>query len=900
MTNFTECEARFTANTPDAESNRTTWGWNGTIIGIERNNMTQISREGCIQLCGSEADIYAWKDISGVITTWVLPTIGILLQGPFESNAARRTLLVITRWVGSPIASLSYILWNIKVSAKAALMVDMAVEYDKTPDCTTDFGSIRDSMYLLLVMNQYTLKSTAMSKNLQKEAECLLRIALFSKDLILTDTDKTLRQMRRILAQEVRETRRRGTVPGNRSDLLRLHPLTIVLVFVSILWFLFAFALSIQDAFSELGANTTAHDLALGCLLAWFPVLIMGSIVDRNPIAAEAIRKKLSTLVDHVRHALRDKQHRKEFIETFRGEPNYHELKAQIEIVAKKAQHMHGFFVDFAGQARVRWHYGAAHAILSDIEGCYIQEKGRNWLANEREARASLVLGSVNDEGLVWFDTREFWQVISAVVIVGGSCGGAFILSYFTPTIGLGCRSGGYTIFFTVALGLLIVEMTVWMFLSPYEVDSQWLTSAESHLCRHDTLNGWANYAQLGWKRLKRSVSRMSEALVDLFIRCTVFIALKVPYTNKETIRERIEGTLEKMRIDLREMRPQRKWDLFFFRPIETFNTIWLVSHACILGVANKLLTTCLQMYIVMAQVSGLYRTCDCITSNWAWGGGYLDFSQQFNSNSYVVAWCWISGTVLTASVMGLSMIYITVEWCQQSHLSTEDYQDAMKGLRMTRTYRSWTLFARHASRATWVQLGKLAHAIGLIKKRQRTLVWTRHSTRDPVHPRQESPFGRIDGRATPSFELTDYDGRTYSAVAGTPAMAHSLFPPTITPHRTRNDSDTSVDPLDLLSRPRISDDSSVSLIQRPSQVHQQHETESRSSGEERRSFDAPLLGLGPMRASAQTGLDAQIRLPNRQGYHRAISGPELLHDDGNIGHVGLGISQEQPNRRYM
>jgi hypothetical protein len=149
-----------------------------------------------------------------VITTWILPVIGTLLQAPFESNATRRTLLAITRWVGSPIASLSYVLWNIKVSAKAALMVDMAVKYNDTPEPETDFESMRDSMYLLLVMNQYTLKPAAMSKGLQKEAEGLLRITLFSKDLVLKDTKKTLRQVRRILAGEVREMRRRGAVPG--------------------------------------------------------------------------------------------------------------------------------------------------------------------------------------------------------------------------------------------------------------------------------------------------------------------------------------------------------------------------------------------------------------------------------------------------------------------------------------------------------------------------------------------------------------------------------------------------------------------------------------------------------------------------------------------------------------
>ncbi|OJD36915.1 uncharacterized protein BKCO1_90001 [Diplodia corticola] len=40
---------------------------------------------------------------------------------------------------------------------------------------------------------------------------------------------------------------------------------------------------------------------------------------------------------------------------------------------------------------------------------------------------------------------------------------------------------------------------------------------------------------------------------------------------------------------------------------------------------------------------------------------------------------------------MALSLAYIVSEWCQQSHLNTEDPAAAARGLRRTRTYRSWT-----------------------------------------------------------------------------------------------------------------------------------------------------------------------------------------------------------------
>jgi hypothetical protein len=547
------------------------------IVGIPRNNETQISREGCLALCGTGADYYTWQEASSTITTWLLPVIGTLLQAPFESNATKRTFLAIARWVGSPIASLSYVLWNIKVSAKAALMVDMAVKYDETPDRKTDFGSMRDSMYLLLVMNQYTLEPEVVEG--KKEAECLLRIALFSRDLRLTDTDKTLRQMRRILARELREMRRRGAVPGERHSSLWVRSTTDALtVFVSILWFLFAFALSVEGAFGDLGQNTTAHDLALGCLLAWFPILIMGSIVDRNPIAAEAIRLKLNTLVDHVRHSLQNEDHRNHFINTFRDQHNFTQLKARVERVALGSDDEYEFFKEFAGQARVRWHYGAAHPILSDIEDCYIAKIGRNWLADEKDARSNLVLGTINDEGLMWFDIREFWQVGSAIIIVGGSCGGAFILSFFTPTVGLGCRSGGYTIFFSISLGLMIIEMTVWLIISPYKMRIPWLVRLMDYLRRNATFNQWENNTRERWASLGRRASSFQLETESKFAGFIGWMVHAVPGKDKRARRRRAISSMEERFHALRILSTQRKWELFFFRPVEAFNTIWLVS----------------------------------------------------------------------------------------------------------------------------------------------------------------------------------------------------------------------------------------------------------------------------------------------------------------------------------
>lgn len=67
-----------------------------------------------------------------------------------------------------------------------------------------------------------------------------------------------------------------------------------------------ALAISIYAAFSEIGSNETAHDLGLGLLLAWLPILVLSSITDRNPVATDEIRQQLNKLLDLVRTALLD------------------------------------------------------------------------------------------------------------------------------------------------------------------------------------------------------------------------------------------------------------------------------------------------------------------------------------------------------------------------------------------------------------------------------------------------------------------------------------------------------------------------------------------------------------------------------------------------------------------
>lgn len=208
--NFAQCGTDF-QNNPAGIYNR--FLYNGSVQGLlSAARPAFITVQGCKELCGTGVDYYSWLDASNTITTWILPIAGLLVQAPYESNKAWQTILALCRWSGSPIAALSYILWNIKVTGKCALMVDMATKYEEYPEQGSEFSMMRDALYILCIMNQYSAKQSLPPV----EAERLLRLALFSNLLPLNGSSDAhdLVKRRTELAQNFREGREYAFLSG--------------------------------------------------------------------------------------------------------------------------------------------------------------------------------------------------------------------------------------------------------------------------------------------------------------------------------------------------------------------------------------------------------------------------------------------------------------------------------------------------------------------------------------------------------------------------------------------------------------------------------------------------------------------------------------------------------------
>lgn len=157
----------------------------------------------------------------------------IFSAAPFEPNQGWLTLITLVRWVGSPISSLTSVLWNIDLTAKCALLVDLSSRYNIVPREGSYFWDMRNALLILSMMVQYTL-SSELDAGDAIPVERLIRSALFGH-FEVPDSENpgqmvSTSSLRARLAHAILIRRRRGVVPN----------------ILTYLWFLFSIAISIQ------------------------------------------------------------------------------------------------------------------------------------------------------------------------------------------------------------------------------------------------------------------------------------------------------------------------------------------------------------------------------------------------------------------------------------------------------------------------------------------------------------------------------------------------------------------------------------------------------------------------------------------------------------------------------
>lgn len=171
--------------------------------------------------------------------------------------------------------------------------------------------------------------------------------------------------------------------------------------------------LTTLTAYTDLGKNIVAHNMALSFLLTWFPILVLLRIIDASPAGCLDIVEPLNDIIRACRLHLRDAKFRTDLAKEC-GVPGTDFTSSPSSLSSKQ-----GMFHKFAGQGRQRWFRGAAPSIMADTEQYYIADAGRGWLLREQKAMEALLLPPSRERPSAFYPDT-FGQSIAAFAIVAG------------------------------------------------------------------------------------------------------------------------------------------------------------------------------------------------------------------------------------------------------------------------------------------------------------------------------------------------------------------------------------------------------------------------------------------------------------------------------------------------
>jgi hypothetical protein len=247
-----------------------------------------LMSKGCKKVCGNPVVLNNVSTGLSISATWIFP-LAILFCLPYESlhhKRKRKTLAALSYWLGSPQTSLTASVWNFYQTRSCRQRTRAG---DSGPEW-------KDAFYVLSCFNQFVLPGLEIQARDDDEDRLKLLHTLVyglflplstSRKEVIFDLERVEEQRERerreqlekdlikellsTLAYQLRMLRRRGVVP----------------TLASLVTFLLAFVFSVILAFADLKESTTVFILDLALLFSWLPVLVIFTIVDRNPISSE-------------------------------------------------------------------------------------------------------------------------------------------------------------------------------------------------------------------------------------------------------------------------------------------------------------------------------------------------------------------------------------------------------------------------------------------------------------------------------------------------------------------------------------------------------------------------------------------------------------------------------------
>ncbi|OIW31119.1 hypothetical protein CONLIGDRAFT_614585 [Coniochaeta ligniaria NRRL 30616] len=391
--------------------------YQGHVTGLKddfpRSQYLALTYKGCTAICGNKVELNTAPTSLNIAATWVFP-LAILLSLPYDSlhrKKYRKSLEAMSNWLGSPQTALTATIFNFRQISECQRRVS------RRGSGTISSSTTCDVYFILSCMNQFELPSTP---QLRRRFLEVLIYGLFRPLSAGGSADEEddggadavlLRELAATMAFQLRMLRRRGVIP----------------TLGSLATFLIAFVFSVVLAFDDLGDRTTAHSLGIGLLFGWLPLLIISSIIDRNPVSADrsARRELMSRWLYNV-NAIMD----------WRASPDPNTDPSLIRWWKPSSAGQETLQLGhFVGQGRKMKYCGLVSAVIHGTEEHHFDSAAKSFAEGA---------GRVFDR--LESPRPRSWHVIAVVseLLVVCEIMMGFTIAFATPTVGLGCRSLAY------------------------------------------------------------------------------------------------------------------------------------------------------------------------------------------------------------------------------------------------------------------------------------------------------------------------------------------------------------------------------------------------------------------------------------------------------------------------
>ncbi|CAK5284094.1 unnamed protein product [Mycena citricolor] len=404
-------------------------------------NTTSITYELCLSACGSGGGAFSWSSFSQQFSAWLLPWIALLSQFPFGCTYKMDNLMSAVLALGSPCLA-AYSLALTVLNTKWVNRLFATVRYPNSKRAALILGSLQHAP-------------------LKIDTEGGLLASL----VVLPDNDDWWRAF------------------SDWLDYADTHAWSIAAA-TSVAWVVVAFILTIIDAFSTISTDPNSNGQGLsgvGSIWLWMLPVTIGYLqisprcdtprvtraIERanevafvagvnGPVNARDISDARAVSV----HSYRDTLYRDQeatapiysYARFLSFVQNTEEVYCAFKYASEKAQKR------IPVAANERWTPG---------DGRTVHAANRTGTAQEVEAYCSppaYVRHSLWREDVL---SRFLVASIAALGLQWSTSGASILIVYFTPTIGLGCRSGAYLLYAAVAT-LIWVIFVISSFLAHY------------------------------------------------------------------------------------------------------------------------------------------------------------------------------------------------------------------------------------------------------------------------------------------------------------------------------------------------------------------------------------------------------------------------------------------------